>query len=301
MNEFNKDFIQYNDKKVKEEKHHLAFYLSTRIIFYIVLIFFAIFLIWYTAFVSTHSFYAVSGVSMMGTLNNQISDEKLHSFENLRQTSYDAVYVDKMTKPKLFDIVVIEMDETDKETGKKKSIIKRIMAQEGDYVTIAKATVAGHEHFYFHRIPAENVVDGKIVEGFNDESALLEENGKNSYRIYSYDDWDKEKAFIEAGEKPHFYETVFYDTYLFGYFEGQSENEFVVSDEGLVYVKVPEGKFFYMGDNRGHSDDARLNGFGDISKIVGRTEFIIHDFNFVNRLWEVVKFYFSEVENFFAR
>ena len=41
--------------------------------------------------------------------------------------------------------------------------------------------------------------------------------------------------------------------------------------------------------------------FEDASKIVGRGEIVVKNFNFVNRLWEVIKFYFSEVEKFFAK
>ena len=74
-----------------------------------------------------------------------------------------------------------------------------------------------------------------------------------------------------------------------------------VSENGLIYVQVPEGKYFCMGDNRGHSDDSRKNGFYDVEYIVGRVEFIVYDHNFGNRLWEVVKYYFGQVEEFFAR
>ncbi|NLO64949.1 MAG: signal peptidase I [Clostridiales bacterium] len=35
-------------------------------------------------------------------------------------------------------------------------------------------------------------------------------------------------------------------------------------------VTVPEGKFFYLGDNRGSSSDSRLGYLGDLDTIVGR-------------------------------
>lgn len=303
MAEFNKDFIQYSDKKVKEEKHNLTFYLSTRITFYIVLIFFAIFFIWYTAFITTHSFYAVSGVSMMGTLNNQISSSEMESGKNLQDVSYDAVYIDRTTKARIFDIVVIETKEIDTKTGKNKNIIKRVMAQEGDYITIAKATVAGEEHFYFHRISADSLIEGQVSEEFSDEMAILQEEGQNGYGIYSYADWDKKPATREfsTGNGSHVYEEDFFNIFLEGFFLETGEFEYYVSNAGLVYVKVPQGKFFYMGDNRNHSTDARGRGFGEVSSIVGRSEFIVYNFNFGNRLWEVVKFYFSQMTNFFAR
>ena len=50
-----------------------------------------------------------------------------------------------------------------------------------------------------------------------------------------------------------------------------------------------------------NSTDSREVGFCDKTYVVGRTEIIVYNYNFVNRLWEVVKFYFKEMETFFAR
>ena len=97
----------------------------------------------------------------------------------------------------------------------------------------------------------------------------------------------------------HKYEYNFFTNFLSDFEEGA--DNFYVSDDGLVYVKVPQGKFFYLGDNRAHSSDARERGFCDIGNIVGRSEFFVKDYNFANRLWEVVKYYFKEIDKFFAR
>ncbi len=299
MGKFDRNFIQYSDKKVKDEKNHLAFFLTTHIIFYIFLIFFAIFFIWYTVFISTHSFYGVFGVSMMPTLNSQIPSDQMERGDDLREATFDAVYVDKMTSAKLFDVVVIETEETDPKTHKPKNIVKRFVAAEGDYVTIAKAVdKLGEQHFYFFRIPA-----GSNFETFSDEAAMMEENGENGYEIYKRANWDasKNETVKTAEGVSHSYETIFYNTFLKGYFEQSGTYQYHVSAQGLVYVQVPQGKFFYLGDNRGHSDDARKNGFMSIDAIVGRTEFIVYNYNFGNRLWEVIKFYFSEMDKFFAR
>lgn len=302
MKDFNdEDFIRYSDKKVKEETHNLAFYLATRISFYIILLFFAIFFCWYTVFVSTHSFYAVSGPSMMSTLNGDITDEMLHT-EDVSDVSYDAVYVDRFTSPKIFDIIVVSRPGTT-------SIVKRLMATAGDYVTIAKTSDAdGGEHFVFYRIP-----NGSDLTTFTDEEAEVDElSGANGYSIYSAEDWNAERSTYSInvdGFSDFSYEDNFFYTFLADFFIGQEsgngdyeyEFEYHVSSQGLVYVRVPEGQFFYMGDNRGHSTDARENGFMNVDNIVGRAEFIVYDYNFGNRLWEVIKFYFREIEKFFAR
>lgn len=290
LDNYNNDFIQYSKEKVKDETKHLALYFTIHIALYIVLLFFLIFFAWYTVFVTTHKFYAVSGPSMKYTLNRQIDDHDTKS-------SFDAVYVDKFTKAKLFDIVVIEKPNSD-------SVIKRLMATEGDYITIAKGTNAlGEECYYYYRIPK-----GSDLESFTDEQARLdEESGNLGYQIRGYDDWFKNvsptidiNVVVNEETFSHQYEYNFFATFLDGY-ETNEKFNYHISNDGLIYVQVPQGQIFYMGDNRGHSTDARERGFTDEKYIFGRTEFIVYNYNFGNRLWEVVKFYFNEMEEFFAR
>ncbi len=298
MGAFNKDFIQYSDKKVKEETKNLALYFILHISLYIVILFFAIFFAWYTVFISTHKFYAVKGVSMMGTLNSQITEEQLLTdVYEAQKLSFDAVYVDKTTAPRLFDIIVVEESNN--------SVIKRLMATEGDYITIAKGkTEGGQDCFYFYRIP-----NGTQLSEFSDEQARVLEDGQNGYSIYNSKTlWTHHNASqksydisveVDQTIKTHSYEYNFYKTFLKD--RASSTHNYYVSENGLIYVQVPKGKVFYMGDNREYSSDCRETGFCDAKDIVGRAEFIVYNYNFGNRLWEVVKFYFSEAEKFFAR
>ena len=301
MEKYSKDFIQYSGEKVKEETKHLALYFFLHITLYIVLIFFMIFFAWYTFFVTSHKFYAVKGVSMMSTLNGQITEEQLiYETSKAQKISYDGVYVEKNGRFDVFDIVVIEKPDSD-------SVIKRVMAVEGDWITIAKGQTAdGEECFYFYRIAKD-----QIKEDVTSDQARVYENGQNGYSIYngstlwvhkSTTDAYREIS-VDVGENTisNAYEFNFYLTFLKYYGTEQDRFNYFVSQEGLVYVQVPEGKLFYMGDNRQYSTDSREVGFCDKTYVVGRTEIIVYNYNFVNRLWEVVKFYFKEMETFFAR
>ena len=269
--QFSDDFIQYSDKKVKEETKHLTLYLSFSITLYIIILFFAIFFTWYTVFVSTHSYYAVSGSSMEPAYNNG---------------SNDAVYVNQTDPLSVYDVVVIE------KLPDEDSIIKRVIAKTGDYVSVAKATDG---YFYVYKITAEQMA--KIeVEPIAD-ARLIEDSGANGYSIKGYDSWLNGPN-IAVDTYYHKYEKAFYNTFLTDY---DPASEDFYDYNGLIYVKVPENKFFCLGDNRGVSKDSREYGFFNKSQIVGRVEIVIHNHNFVNRIWEVVKFYFSEMQEFFAR
>lgn len=250
---------------------------------------------------TSHKFYAVKGVSMMSTLNGQITEEQLvYETNKAQKISYDGVYIEKNGQFDVFDIVVIEKPDSE-------SVIKRVMAVEGDWITIAKGqTASGEECFYFYRI-----ANDQVKEEVSSEQARVYENGQNGYSIYNDSTlWVHKSATdsyreisVNVGEETitNAYEFNFYLTFLKYYGAEQERYNYFVSQEGLVYVQVPQDKLFYMGDNRQYSTDSREVGFCDSAYVVGRTEIIVYNYNFVNRLWEVVKFYFKEMETFFAR
>ena len=274
MNFQNEDYIQYSNKKKNKETRSIAWYLTTHITLYILLIFFLIFFAWYTWFLVTHRYYIVEGPSMQPTLNEGI----------FRDTdSKDAVYINIYGKIEFGDIVVIEADY---------SIIKRVMATAGDYVTI----VEDKSQYYVHRIPKEEMIetDDGLITDFGDSMARLEENERNFDYSIDYDAWFSSKEGVSVGE--YIYEASFYNKFL----KDSTYNTFT-SENGLIYVEVPQDSVFCLGDNRGNSKDSRSYGFFDLDQVVGNVDIIVYDYSFGNRILQVIGFYYRQVEEFFAR
>lgn len=283
---FNKEeFIQDIDKKKKEETKSIALYLTTHITLYIVLIFFLIFFVWYTVFSVTHRYYIVEGASMQPYLNNGIPATD-------QSSSKDAVYVNLNGKIDVYDVVVIEgVSKTSP------SIIKRVVAEEGDFVSIAKSG----NSFYLYRIDAEDMTlneNNEYTTLVSDENAIIYENKRNTGYEIRYDDWNSVDERVYNGVH---YDYGFYSQFIQGYVNESDAYSYYVSSDDLIYVQVPENSTFCLGDNRAHSSDSRTYGFISYDNIVGDVEITVYNYSFVNRVFEVVKYYYKQVEDFFAR
>lgn len=288
---FNKEeFIQDIDKKKKEETKSIALYLTTHITLYIVLIFFLIFFVWYTVFSVTHRYYIVEGASMQPYLNNGIPATD-------QSSSKDAVYVNLNGKIEVYDVVVIEGV-----SQKSPSIIKRVVAEEGDFVSIAKSG----NSFYLYRIDAEDITlneNSEYTSMISDEKAIIYENKRNTGYEIEYNDWNSVDERIYNGV---YYDYEFYEEFINkkGYFDNEEKYHpynYYVSSDNLIYVQVPENYTFCLGDNRAHSSDSRTYGFISYDNIVGDVEITVYNYSFVNRVFEVIKYYYYQVEEFFAR
>ncbi len=283
---FNKEeFIQDIDKKKKEETKSIALYLTTHITLYIVLIFFLIFFVWYTVFSVTHRYYIVEGASMQPYLNNGIPATD-------QSSSKDAAYVNLNGKIEVYDVVVVEGV-----SQKSPSIIKRVVAEEGDFVSIAKSG----NSFYLYRIDAEDITlneNSEYTSMISDENAIVYENERNTGYEIRYEDWNSVDERIYNGV---YYDSGFFSQFIQGYINGNDTFSYYVSSDDLIYVQVPENSTFCLGDNRAHSSDSRTYGFISYDNIVGDVEITVYNYSFVNRVWEVIKYYYKQVEEFFAR
>lgn len=129
----------------------------------------------------------------------------------------------------------------------KKNFIKRVIGLPGDTVEYRNKhlTVNGQpvaqtpDGSYDYREPAGELHADRVTESYN---------GK-SYQTLAMP--DKSPVFLEAVRD----------------FPGRDLCRY--DDSGFI-CKVPEGKYFMMGDNRDNSDDSRYWGFVDDSLVVGK-------------------------------
>lgn len=73
------------------------------------------------------------------------------------------------------------------------------------------------------------------------------------------------------------------------YVNGERINQdYVVQGGGRtgMHFKVPEGKFLFLGDNRGNSEDSRYwkNPYIDSAQIMAKAQFIIFPFNRIGKM-----------------
>ncbi len=205
-----------------------------------------------TLFHARYYYFVVSGPSMQGTLNPDPDNQGLQ----------DAVIVDKYKKVDYGDIIIINRAKDDPE---KTSIVKRLIAFEGDYVTIKAVTLDnGKQEF---RVFVKKAGEDEIVEMQEDYI-------------------DHEKYWPTTGYTFTYqgvtYEKKFFDALLAGGYDPAAGVVRLEGDpDGALYYKIPKGEFFFMGDHRNISKDSRSYDFKHFKyeQIVGSVCYISHNAN----------------------
>lgn len=224
-------------------------------VFIILFVIVGSFSIWFNV---TFRFYTVSGTSMKPTLNPDVNGSGFQ----------DGVYVSTNFDLDYGDIIVLyRPDDTE---HRQNTIIKRVIATEGDYVTIKMVdTSQGQRYKVF------------VQRAGSDQIEMLEEE----YIYTGGLDWSTNlspRLDIETGV---LYEPRFYATFLQGA-NTEFDNKYVLED-GSLYYKVGEDQVFFLGDNRLVSSDARVYGCADVDDVVGEVVVVIND----------IKQYFVQNEN----
>lgn len=186
-------------------------------------------------FFSGYYFMTISGRSMQSTINPDIT---------LQTQSQDCAIVDKDEPYTYGDIIIINHPEhIEGET-----IIKRVLAFEGDKISIIKTT--GEDGFYFYHLL--RIKDGSLTIEVVQEDYIYQTNGIPG--------WEREQSQVYNNV---IYEKQFFDAYLNPvgrFYQADQVEEIVFGSQTVLFYEVGEGQIFYMGDNRANSSDARYFG-----------------------------------------
>lgn len=272
----------FEDNEKKENKKTFASrFFSVFFIFYVA--FFVCFVAMFLSFKFTYVCVPITGVSMKNTINSSLNDSEI-------DTKCDWVYIKQKSSYERGDIIVFDAKYKD-EKGQDLSLIKRLIALEGDAVTIAQDKDDGL--YYVYRVNVDALTDGVIEES---EIEKLDEpyiKDRAEWKLYfpsvqMLNGWAYQKEFYVTFFNSGNYETIECE-----------ENQ-------MKFAIVPDGQFFYLGDNRGHSTDAREEGTDYLSSINGATVIIVK--NAANsgsalllQIRDVFSFYGREIGNFFTR
>lgn len=106
--------------------------------------------------------------------------------------------------------------------------------------------------------------------------------GRNLYKIFVK---SSEDANWEMIDDSYIYNPLLNENLYSDFYQANTNKEFVyINEEKVLYV--PQGKVFYLGDNRMTSYDCADYGPGDESNEAGKVIFIIYGNYF--RLWQVI-------------
>lgn len=223
----------------------------------------------------------------------------------------DSVYIKLTQDIDYGDIVIIDRSEEEDEDGY--TVIKRVMALEGDQISIAFLPVGenGEYEIRFIRIKAGDDVDQIVYQGQDDEYILYEDY------ILSYDDWTGCEVRTEVDGT--YYDSDFYDKFLS--YDNLPTHEIIVNVNGqeqsfdvkffIVGCDKSEDapdQVFYLGDNRAGSSDSRGNGTADIDKVVGRVIKIFRNgysimtspWSWAEKIYEFLAIIWEELINYFT-
>ncbi|WP_448374739.1 signal peptidase I [Fervidobacterium sp.] len=163
--------------------------------------------------------------------------------------------------------------------------VKRLVAKEGDVITLSQ--VDGNWKLFVNgKIPEHLVNVSYSKEGifrypklwdYLVEGSKIRSN-KQKYREFLFTLASKEGTelanivfSILGGLEPVPYGidyTVFVEQYLAP--NNISFSDYVWEEDGQVYVKIPKGFYFFMGDNSSQSLDSRYFGFVPKTAVIGR-------------------------------
>ena len=222
-----KPFTEYYRDKIEEKKAGKIF---TCFIFLVIIVFGMLFAINYD-FNQKYTYVSINGMSMQPTLN---PDPYIDGIS--QQAIQDGVYIRNTQDVDYGEIIILE------NVIKDKTIIKRVLALGGDYISIVKVEDDGASEFRILR----------MKDGSN-QIEIIEEDYILSYRSWVNMYYNEDLTTPQDPQTDVVYEPAFYSK-----FDGDGYESRIVTVSGLggqdvKMYKVPENNVFFLGDNRAYS------------------------------------------------
>lgn len=245
-----------------------------------------------------YRYYPVSGTSMQPTINPDVS---LGAGKD--NSVQDGVFVKVTANVQSNDIVIIQRPSEDF------TIIKRVIATEGDMIAICKDNFQDDSNGLYHTfvVRAGNNYVQKLEEAYLDPADRV---------IWSQNHAEKTLGSVDVHVK---YENSFYNKYLANPTDETRLHTYTYCDRQIVFYELRDSEIFYMGDHRSNSSDARTAGVAYAKKrkqvnpekqayVVGRVFKIIEDAKTLddkNILWWVqikalASYFWGNIVDFFA-
>lgn len=266
---------------------------SRKVFIWLAGIFSAIFIFFFVvdlAMLQKYQFILIGGSSMQNTLN---PDAGLWEGQ-------DGVYI-LLTQDVTYGDIIVRK----KYDGTQ--IIKRVVAMEGDKICIARVEVGEGDNkkdqIRFMRIKAGTNTLEVLEETYIKNYGVVDPNtGKDGYE--AWDEFETRNSYTFNENSPT-YPREFYEKYIQG---KEDITKIMYQNKEYMFATIPEGKIFYMGDNRTNSDDCRKEGPQSASEIVGKVVRISHNvysfknspfylFNYaggyLGLIWDEIVSYFS--------
>ena len=244
-----------------------------------------------------YRYYPVSGTSMQPTINPDVSLGL-----NKDDMVQDGVWVKVTTNVQTNDIIIIQRPTEDF------TIIKRVIATEGDMIAICKDNFQDGSNGYYYTfvVRAGNNYVQKLEEAYLDPEDRAIWTRNHSYKTNSLD------VHVQ-------YENSFYNKYLANPVDETRLHTYTYCDRQIIFYELREDEIFYMGDHRSNSSDARTAGLAYARKrsqvnpetqayVVGKVFDIIEDAKTLddkNMLWwaklkSITSYFWGNIVDFFA-
>lgn len=244
------------------------------------------------SFNQNYYYIEVEGKSMQPTINpNPVVVVKDFGSYSEEASVQDGVFVRPTKDVDYEDIIILE-----NMFPERKTIIKRALAFEGDYVTIAK--VENEEGMMVFRLM-------RVKSGHSKVEILSEDYVKSEWEWATLYSPAESQMPQDSQTADVVYEIDFYKTFSKGNYQ---QRIFQVEGRKIKFFKVPENQLFYLGDNRTQSRDSTEEGTANISNLLGKVVRIARNgtyhsgnvFFFFNRFGEVLSIIWDEILRFFG-